>query len=138
MARKLNKYNTEAFKRALPELQNSTVEVYIDSENEKKLREIAEVLKQAGAKKVKRLMAVILKNEYHEQIYKREDGDITAIKLMAGKSGNQNYRIYCREIFRNGKKVVLITPYIKKVQKNQQDPTIINIIQSIKTYDYEF
>ena len=138
MARKLNKYNTEAFKRALPELQNSTVEVYIDSENEKKLREIAEVLKQAGAKKVKRLMAVILKNEYHEQIYKREDGDITAIKLMAGKSGNQNYRIYCREIFRNGKKVVLITPHIKKVQKNQQDPTIINIIQSIKTYDYEF
>jgi len=138
VARKLNKYNTEAFKRALPELQNSTVEVYIDSENEKKLREIAEVLKQAGAKKVKRLMAVILKNEYHEQIYKREDGDITAIKLMAGKSGNQNYRIYCREIFRNGKKVVLITPYIKKVQKNQQDPTIINIIQSIKTYDYEF
>lgn len=138
MARKVNKFNTDAFKRALPELQNSGVEVYIDAENPKKFQEIAEVLMQAGAKKVKRLMAVILKNEYHEQIYKREDGDITAIKLMSGKSGNQNYRIYCREIFKEGKKVILITPHIKKVQKNQQDQTITNIIQTIKTYDYEF
>lgn len=138
MVRKLNKYNTELFKKALPELQNSTVEIYLDAENPKRFREIAEVLKQAGAKKVKRLMAVILKNEYHEHIYKKEDGDVTAIKLMAGKAGNQNCRIYCKEIFREGKKVVLITPYIKKVQKNQQDPAIINIIQTIKTYDYEF
>jgi len=138
VARKVNKFNTETFKKALPELQNSMVEVYIDAENPKNFQEIAEVLKQAGPKKVKRLMAVILKNEYHELIYKREDGDVTAIKLMAGKSGNQNYRIYCREIFKEGKKVVLITPYIKKVQKNQQDQSIINIIQILKTYDYEF
>lgn len=138
MTRKTNKYNTETFKKALPELQNSIVDIYIDAENEKKFREIAEVLKQAGAKKVKRLMAVILKNEYHEHIYKKEDGEVTAIKLIAGKSGNQNYRIYCKEIFKEGKKVVLITPYIKKVQKNQQDQTIINIIKTIKTYDYEF
>lgn len=138
MARKVNKYDTETFKRALPELLNSMVEIYIDVENPKKFREIADILNQAGGKKVKRLIAVILKNEYHEHIYKREDGDVTAIKLMAGKSGNQNYRIYCREIFKEGKKVVLITPHIKKVQKNQQDQTIINIIQTIKTYDYEF
>jgi len=138
VARKVNKYNTELFKKALPELQNSTVEIYLDAENPKKFREIADVLNQAGEKKVKRLIAVILKNEYHEHIYKKEEDDVTAIKLMAGKSGNQNYRIYCREIFRNGKKVVLITPHIKKVQKNQQDQTIINIIQTIKTYDYEF
>ena len=138
MARKVNKYNVELFKKALPELQNSTVEVYIDAENQKNFQEIADVLNQAGSKKVKRLMAVILKNEYHELIYKREEDDVTAIKLMAGKSGNQNYRIYCRELFKEGKKVVLITPHIKKVQKNQQDQTIINIIQTIKTYDYEF
>lgn len=138
MARKVNKLDTETFKRALPELQNSMVEVYIDAENQKNFQEIAEVLKQAGSKKVKRLMAVILKNEYHELIYKREEDDVTAIKLMAGKSGNQNYRIYCREIFKDGKKVVLITPHIKKVRKNQQDQSIINIIQTIKTYDYEF
>lgn len=138
MARKINKLNTEPFKRELPELQNSLVEIYFDIENQKNFRKIAEVLKQAGNKKVKRLIAVILKNEYHEQIYKREDDNVTAIKLTAGTSKNQNYRIYCKEIFKEGKKVVLITPYLKKVQKNQQDQTIINIIQSIKTYEYEF
>jgi hypothetical protein len=138
VARKVNKYNTEAFKKALPELQNSMVEIYFDAENPKNFQEIARVLQQAGEKKVKRLMAVILKNEYYDHIYKKEDGDITAIKLIAGRSKNQNYRIYCKEIFKAGKKVVLITPHIKKVQKNQQDQTIINIIQTIKTYDYEF
>lgn len=138
MARKVNKYNTELFKRSLPELQNSMVEIYFDAENSKNFEEIAEVLKQAGEKKVRRLMAVILKNEYYDHIYKKEDGDITAIKLVAGKSKNQNYRIYCKEIFKGGKKVVLITPHIKKVQKNQQDQTIINIIQTIKNYEYEF
>ena len=138
MARKVNKYNTELFKKALPELQNSMVEIYFDAENPKNFQEIAEVLTQAGEKKVKRLMAVILKNEYYDHIYKKEDGDVTAIKLMAGRSKNQNYRIYCKEIFKEGKKVVLITPHIKKVQKNQQDQTIVNIIQIIKTYEYEF
>ena len=138
MARKINKYNTELFKKALPELQNSMVEVYIDVENPKNFQEIAEVLRQAGEKKVKRLIAVILKNEYYDHIYKKEDGDITAIKLMAGKSKNQNYRIYCKELFKEGKKVVLITPHIKKVQKNQHDQSITNIIQIIKTYEYEF
>jgi len=114
------------------------VEIYFDAENPKNFRKIAEVLTQAGEKKVKRLIAVILKNEYYDHIYKKEDGDITAIKLMAGKSKNQNYRIYCKEIFKDGKKVVLITPHIKKVQKNQQDQTIINIIQILKNYEYEF
>jgi hypothetical protein len=97
-----------------------------------------EVLKQAGGKKVKRLIAVILRNEYLNSIYKREDKDITAIKLRAGKSGNQNFRIYCKEIYQDGKKVVMITPHIKKVQKNQQDQKILNIIENIKSYEYEF
>jgi len=138
VARKVNKYNTDLFKRALPELQNSMVEIYFDAENGKNFQEIAAVFRQAGAKKVKRLMAVILKNEYYDHIYKKEDGDVTAIKLMAGQSKNQNYRIYFKEIFKEGKKVVLITPHIKKVQKNQQDQTILNIINTIKTYEYEF
>lgn len=138
MARKVNKYNTETFKKALPELQNSVVEIYFDVENPKNLQKIADVLTQAGEKKVRRLIAVILKNEYYDHIYKKEDGDITAIKLMAGKSKNQNYRIYCKEIFKDGKKVVLITPHIKKVQKNQHDQTILNIIQILKNYEYEF
>ena len=138
MPRKLLKYNTDQFKKDFPELQNSIVEIYMDAENQKDFQKIGEVLKQAGPKKVKTIMAVILKNEYYNHIYKIEDKNVTAIKLKAGESKNQNYRIYCKEIFKEGKKVVLITPYIKKVEKNQDDQTIINIIENIKTYDYEF
>jgi len=136
--RKLLKYNTDPFKKEIPELQNSIVEIYLDAENQKDFQKIVEVLKQTGAKKVKTIMAVILKNEYHNLIYKREDKNVTAIKLKAGESNNQNYRIYCKEIFKDGKKVVLITPHIKKVEKNKNDQTIINIIETIKTYNYEF
>jgi hypothetical protein len=136
--RKLLKYNTDPFKKEIPELQNSMVEIYLDAENQKDLQKISEVLKQAGAKKVKTVMAVILKNEYYDHIYKLEDKNVTAIKLKAGESKNQNYRIYCKEIFKDGKKVVLITPHIKKVEKNKNDQTIINIIETIKTYNYEF
>lgn len=138
MIRKLLKYNTDQFKKEFPELQNSPVEIYFDAENQKDFQKISEILLQAGAKKVKRIMAVILRNEYYDHIYKLEDKNITAIKLTAGKSKNQNYRIYCKEIFKDGKKVVLITPHIKKVETNQQDQAIVNIIEKIKTYEYEF
>lgn len=138
MARKYVKYNTGKFKKELPELQNSKVDIYFDVENVKNYKEIAEVLKQAGEKKVKRIIAVILKNEYYDHIYKKEKDDVTAIKLTSGKSKNQNYRIYCKEVFKDGKKVVLITPHLKKVQKNQQDKTIVSIINNIKSYKYEF
>jgi hypothetical protein len=136
--RKCIKYNTDSFKKEIPELQNSEVEIYIDTEDGAITKQIAEVLKQGGAKRVKRIIAIILRNEYVDSIYKREDKNVTAIKINAGKAGNQNYRIYCKEVYQNGKKVVMITPHIKKVQKNQQDPKIIKIIERIKTYNYEF
>ena len=96
MPRKLFPYPTDQFKKEFPELQNSIVEIYLDAENQKDFQKIVKILKQAGPKKVKTIMAVILKNEYYDHIYKIEDKNITAIKLKAGESKNQNYRIYCR------------------------------------------
>ena len=67
-----------------------------------------------------------------------EDRNVTAIKIKSGIVRNQEYRIYCKEIFQDGKKVVMITPYLKKVRKNQDDKRIVDIINSIKSYNYEF
>ena len=75
---------------------------------------------------------------YPDNIYKKEDRHITAIKIKAGLVRNQEYRIYCKEIFQSGKKVVMIAPYLKKVQKNQDDKRIVEIIKSIQSYNYEF
>jgi hypothetical protein len=136
--RKCQKYDTEKFKKEIPDLVNSKVEIYFDTENEKNFHDIINILDNAGPKRVKLIVAVILRNMYPDNIYKKEDRHITAIKIKAGLVRNQEYRIYCKEIFQSGKKVVMITPYLKKVQRNQDDKRIVEIIKSIQTYNYEF
>ena len=138
MARKWVKYDTTKFKKEIPELTSSNVEIYFDVENGKNYKEILEILELAGSKKLKRIIAVILSKLYLENIYKREDQNITAIKIKSGIVRNQEYRIYCKEIFQDGKKVVMVSPYLKKVNRNQDDKRIVEIIEKIKSYNYEF
>ena len=138
MARKWVKYDTTKFKKEIPELTSSNVEIYFEVENGKNYKEILEILELAGSKKLKRIIAVILSKLYLENIYKREDQNITAIKIKSGIVRNQEYRIYCKEIFQDGKKVVMVSPYLKKVNRNQDDKRIVEIIEKIKSYNYEF
>jgi hypothetical protein len=138
VARKWVKYDTTKFKEEIPELTSSNVEIYFDVENGKNYKEILEILELAGSKKLKRIIAVILSKLYLENIYKREDQNITAIKIKSGIVRNQEYRIYCKEIFQDGKKVVMVSPYLKKVNRNQDDKRIVEIIEKIKSYNYEF
>ena len=138
MARKWVKYDTTKFKEEIPELTSSNVEIYFDVENGKNYKEILDILELAGSKKLKRIIAVILSKLYLENIYKREDKNITAIKIKSGIVRNQEYRIYCKEIFQDGKKVVMVSPYLKKVNRNQDDKRIVEIIEKIKSYNYEF
>jgi hypothetical protein len=138
VSRKYQKYDIENFKRDIPDLANSKVEIYFDTENEKSFHDILKILKNAGSKRLRLIIAVILRNMYPDNIYKKEEKHITAIKIKSGIVRNQEYRIYCKEIYQSGKKVVMITPYLKKVQKNQDDKRIIEIIKSIQSYNYEF
>mgnify|MGYP001218952323 FL=1 len=138
MGRKTKIFNTSNFRKELAELSNSNVEIYFDIENDKTYKEILKILKNAGRKRIKTIVAVILRNIYLDNIYKIEDKNVTAIKVKSGISKNQEYRIYCREIFQDGKKVVMISPFLKKVNRNQDDKRIIEIINKIKTYNYEF
>ena len=138
MARKWIKYDTTKFKEEIPELSSSNVEIYFDIESGKNYNEIKSILNHAGSKKLKRIIAVILSKMYLDNIYKREDKNITAIKIKSGIVRNQEYRIYCKEIFQEGKKVVMISPYLKKVNRNQDDKRIVEIIEKIKSYNYEF
>jgi NADPH:quinone reductase-like Zn-dependent oxidoreductase len=136
--RKYQKYDTEQFKKEIPELKDSRVEIYFDTENERNFQDIVKILEKAGSKRLKTIVAVILKNLYLDNIYKIEGKNITAIKIKSGIVRNQEYRIYCKEIFKDGKKVVMITPYLKKVNRNQDDKRIVDIIDDLKTYSYEF
>lgn len=105
----LIKYNTESLQRELPELGNSRVEIFFDTEDEFQFQQVADVFRTAGQRKVKRLIAVILKNEYHDQLYKKGKEDSAIIKLTVETAEEQfNYQIVCREIFESDRKIVLV------------------------------
>lgn len=136
MKRKCREYGLDNFKKEFPELSNSTVRVFYDIEDEKQCRMLVHDIISPFNDKFKRILYIILKNEYHDNLYKIEDTHVTAMKFLGRKCNNA--RIYCKEIFIDGKKIVMVSPYFKKVEKNQDDPGIISIIEKIKTYEYEF
>lgn len=103
------KYNTESLQRELPELGHSKVEIYFDAEDEHQFQQIAHVFRIAGQRRVKRLIAIVLKSEYHDQLYKKGKGDTAIIKITICEAGEQlQYQIACKEIFENDRKIVLI------------------------------
>lgn len=136
MKRKVEKIDANKLKEALPELKNSTVEIYIDCENQKSKNEIIQILSYAGRKRINTILGCILRGAYNNSIYKKEGKGVAAIKLKGGKSKNQNIRIYCKEFYRNGKKVVMVTPLVKKVQKNRKSKTILNIVSTVQKLEY--
>ena len=85
--------------------------------------------------KFKRIIREILKGNYINDLYRKEDDNITAMKF----SGKPNSRIYCQEIpGKDGqkKKVVMSRSiYHKGVQANNKE--ILTIIESIKNIQYD-
>lgn len=109
MSKNLLRYNTVPLQQELPELENSKVEIYFDAMEEDRFREIADVFRAAGHRKVKRLIAIILRNEYHDQLYKKGKDDVAIIKFTISDGNEQRqYQITCREIFENDRKVVVV------------------------------
>lgn len=136
MKRKVQEINTAKLRDGIPELQDSIVRIYIDIENNKSKKEIEKILTQAGTKKLNTIFGCMLRGSYMNSIYKRETKGVTTIKLKGGASKNQNLRIYCKEFYDNGKRIIIVTPLIKKVQKNADSERIINIIEKIKGLEY--
>ena len=127
----------DEFKEQFSDYKKYDVDLYIDQSDPKVKKKITTFL-NAKEKKFKRILHVILSGKYDNDFYSQEGREIgikhvTALKFK-GRS-NKNTRIYCKEIFQNGKKVVLITPLSKKVQKN--NTAINNLLRSIEKSTYE-
>lgn len=137
LKRKTEEIDTSALKDEIPELKDSRVRIFIDIENKKNRQQIIDLLTTAGRKRLNTIFACILRCDYLDKIYKREAQGVATIKFMGGASKNQNVRIYCKEIFENGKTVVMVTSLIKKVTKNVGNEKILNIIDKIKGLDYQ-
>jgi len=112
---------------------NNDVSVFVDVLN---LNEIAEVISKRH-KKFKMILYYVLSGKYKNDLYSFEKisekaYNITAMKF---KEGN-NERIYCKEYFVKGKKVVMIISYLKKSQKITKK--LKSLIENISDYEYEF
>ena len=127
----------ENLKRAHPlefeDVDINSVELYMDVENK---WEIIPIIK-ADPNKFKLIILEILKGRYNDALYKKEDGDVTAMRFMHKGS---NARIYCLEIpgKKSLKKKIVMARGLHHKTSEKNNKTNKPIIESIKTYEYVF
>ncbi|MEO8150947.1 MAG: hypothetical protein ABI723_25160 [Bacteroidia bacterium] len=110
------------------------VELYIDYANAYEI--ISIFREEKNRAKFKIIIRYILRGEYNDDFYKKEDGAVTAMRF----SGNPNSRIYCIEIQGTEpgtRKIIIMSKSYrhKNVQKN--DNKIKALIKSIKEINYK-
>ncbi|WP_462279912.1 hypothetical protein [Salinivirga cyanobacteriivorans] len=113
--------------------------IYIDSENKE---EIMNYIKQdkRHLKKFKFITDIILGGHRNTEVYDKENiddktKDVTAMKFFKGQ---ENDRIYCKEIKSKEGTFIVVTAVLhekKKTQKNKSKEN--NIIRSVGGYEYE-
>ncbi|MGQ1946048.1 hypothetical protein ACT3CD_02955 [Geofilum sp. OHC36d9] len=113
--------------------------IYIDSENKD---EILEYIRQDNRhrKKFKFISEIILDGHRNTEVYDKEDinkkcKDVTAMKFFKGQ---ENDRIYCKEIKSNTGTHVVVTSILHERKKSDDlSSKEIAIIKKIGGYDYE-
>lgn len=113
--------------------------IYVDSDNEK---EIMSYLKRDNRheRKFKFISDIILGGHKNSEIYSKEDinersKDVTAMKFFKGQ---ENDRIYCKEINTSEGKFIVVCAILyetKKTKKLTQEQK--NIIEKVGGYQYE-
>ena len=126
--------------RELGITNTKNISLYVDSEDFKNSEEIISFLEN-NRKKFLRILTVIIGGYYNNDLYGKEKVDTNTENITAMKFKGKFYsntRIYCKEFFNNGKKVVLITMLLKKVQKVKDDKKLKKRLNIIGGYEYEF
>ena len=130
----------DIFISELPELHNSKIELRIDEQNSEKILSFLKRKDKNGnlknKKKFTRILYTALQGKYNRDIYSKEEVSNKAKNVTAMKfKGKENIRIGCKEIFCDGKKIIMVTEFYKKTQKNSKRE--IAIYETIGGYEYE-
>jgi hypothetical protein len=96
---------------------------------------IIEILKN-NKNTFKIIIREILLGHYNDSLYKKESGNVTAMKF----SGNPNSRIYCLEVpGKNGeKKKIVMSKACRNKSVQQNDKKIKSLIESVQKSKYEY
>jgi hypothetical protein len=113
--------------------------IYIDSENKE---EILKYIRQDNRhiKKFKFISEIILGGHKNTEVYDKEDinkkcKDVTAMKFFKGQ---ENDRIYCKEIKSNSGTHIVVTAVLHEKKKSDDlSSKEIAMINKIGGYDYE-
>ena len=127
-----------------PEINVSNIELRIDEQN---LDDIVDFLTETDKngrmirqKKFARILREVLLGNYDDDLYGKEEVSSKAKNVTAMKfTGSNNYRIGCKEFFKENKKVVMITCFHKKSTKGSKNSKKeIAIYEAIGSYEYAF
>ncbi len=123
-------------KNSFKDIKLIDVELYIDSKNSKEI--IAFLKNEQHKKKLKDILYYILQGKTSDGLYRKEGvstkaKDITAMKF----SGKLNPRIYCKEFFKKGKKIVMIVLLDNKNFQKANNKSLKPKLESIGGYEYE-
>jgi hypothetical protein len=106
------------------------IEFYVDKKNEKKISSFI----RTNRKRFRRIIARIIQNKVIDDLYGPEPYGLKALKF---KGSILNSRIYCKEFFNNGKKIVLIH-LVKNKTSQKVNKRILQKLESISQYQYNF
>lgn len=112
-------------------IDTDCIELYLDVSTEP---ELLKKIIGTNKSKFKLILHTILSGEYNDDLYKKEDDGIYAMRFS-----NPNSRIYCREIhgFGSKKKIIMSRGVLNKTsQKNNK--TNNPIIKSLKDYKFKY
>jgi len=124
-----------------PEIKDSRVEIRIDENHSKEILIFLLARdrnnKYLNIKKFARILREVSLGKYEKELYDHEPPkgeNVTAMKFK----GKQNYRIVCKEIFCEHKKVVMVTLFHKKSSKGKNiSRKDLAIYKSVGEYEYE-
>lgn len=131
-------------KKLYPEIDTANVEIRIDEQNFDDLVEFLTETDKNGKlvrqKKFSRILREVLLGNYDDALYGREEVSSKAKNVTAMKfTGSNNYRIGCKEFFKENKKIVMITCFHKKSTNGAKNSKKeIAIYEAIGSYEYEF
>lgn len=112
--------------------------VYINDEHRKEILEFIEK-DERHRKKFNLITDIILRNLRNTNLYDKEDinqkcKDVTAMKFFKGQ---ENYRIYCKEINSSNGVRVVIAAILHQKKDNKNTNKERTIIEKVGGYQYE-
>jgi len=128
--RNCTKYDIKAFVKQMNIEGLENVELYIDNKQKKEI--LAFLSDKKNKSKFRRILYEIGQNRYPSHLYRKEPYDLVAMKF----AGGLNPRIYCKELFTEKRKIVMIHLLAHKTQKKAQEKSLGPKLKSISKFEY--